>query len=87
MSGHHSPLPWTARSSVTIDDARGRLIGGTVKSGWIDSNERMENLALILRAVNNHERLVAALQDIATGGESWTDCARKARATLAQVRR
>ena len=46
-------------------------------------DESAANAALIVRAVNSHEALVAALRDLLDGSEPWDVRATQARAALA----
>lgn len=52
MKAAASPGPWTVRSGVAIDDARGRWIGSAAKSGrgWISTAEVQANAILMASA-------------------------------------
>jgi hypothetical protein len=59
-----SGLPWTLRLGVAIDNAEGRWVGSVVKSGWMTDAQRHENAKLIVKCVNAHDALVAALREV-----------------------
>ena len=50
---------------------------------WFDGDNAEANKSLIVRAVNSHEALVAALRDLLDGSEPWDVRATQARAALA----
>lgn len=55
----HTPTPWTARNQM-IRDSAGAQIGMT--TGYRGDGMGAANAALIVRAVNSHAPLVAALE-------------------------
>jgi hypothetical protein len=72
MTGH-SALPWRddGKGHVVSDDPRPRphkgkrpLIVCTMAIGYMDSDERDANTALIVRAVNSHAELLEAAEAI-----------------------
>ena len=67
MENKHTPLPWFEHGWESRDDAVFvRSVGGVLVARvcYIGGTEPAEaNAALIVKAVNNHERLVAALNE------------------------
>jgi hypothetical protein len=97
---NHTPLPWEASRVITgaivaIEDRRTNLLGLSVDGYAIFMNPA--DASLIVKAVNNHERLVEALKAIrdfdpkeyGEGLNGWTearafsDCKELAFAALA----
>lgn len=79
----HTPLPWHAsRKSRYISDINHKVIAEIAPLHAFEANAE-----LIVRAVNSHEALVSALEDIVkhmerNGMEDWP-VAKKARKALA----
>jgi hypothetical protein len=63
MSGHkHTPTPWVVNAAGNvICSADGKWLADT-RTVQREDEEDKENAALIVRAVNSHEQLVAALR-------------------------
>jgi hypothetical protein len=91
METKHTPTPWHNENGAILD-TNNNLIADTSdgrdKHGLLlPSDIRMNNAALIERAVNSHAELVAALENIAAQPMS-NDWAREtARAALARARK
>lgn len=93
MNEKHTPCPWET-DGVEISGPRGEHIGSAL-DGLVGLDECAANAAFIVRAVNCHADLVAALRSIADkAGEMadspdtaqrglWQGCAEEARAALA----
>ena len=60
MSGPGTPLPW-ADFTAGIGEAN----GASIATLWRDGAERTANAAFIVRACNNHDALLEALQEAA----------------------
>lgn len=78
----------TARPWRAADVHAPRRMGGVVvsDSGTVAASPGTTgyaNAALIVRAVNSHEAVVAALRDLLDGSEPWDVRATQARAALA----
>ena len=90
-----SPLPWRQEHRECADtnyrtqviDALGcevaTLAWNPVRGNWIIITNRAENAALIVRAVNNHQQLVAALRGLLDGEGDVHDLVVAARAAVA----
>lgn len=61
----HTPTPWTLLSSRTLTNIKGPK-GEQICQLTIND----PNATFIVQAVNNHDNLVAALQQIADGAEA-----------------
>jgi hypothetical protein len=70
--GTHTPMPWTFDSCKTV-----RLLSLDHKieigSLWLKTEQAEKDAAFIVRAVNAHEELVAALKELHTGHEEKGD--------------
>jgi hypothetical protein len=95
----HTPGPWEVIPENALTNASVRTIGGswiatisynrtgqTVGGIPIPTHESAANAALIVRAVNNHERLVAALDKLALSASLSGDWALKSSTVLDQAR-
>lgn len=60
-----------------------RSAAGTVALVVSGNGRDFANAALIVRAVNSHEAMVAALRDLLDGSDPWDERATRARAALA----
>jgi hypothetical protein len=68
MSAQHSPFPWSINREGRIDDADGEFVTFvSLQRGYVSSRKSdpiaEANAAFIVRAVNAHDELVAALRD------------------------
>ncbi len=93
MTGKHTKAPW-----VIFKAGIGEENGDGIASLWREGEEREANAALIVRAVNAHEALVRALEEIAEGAGPFSrdplthaencidDMKERARAALALAR-
>lgn len=87
----HTPIPWKhSKEGLYLIDANDKTIlrqialcGKTPKDDIRLENERKENAAFIVRAVNSHEELISASQSLlnaldADNPENATICGAKA---------
>lgn len=65
-----SPLPWEQYHEWVILDKTGRTVAECV--GQLDLEERKENAAFIVRAVNAHKELLELLKDARSYGKTET---------------
>lgn len=78
--GEHSPLPWRGErinGAILLKDAEDHSIA-EVWSSFIDSIDDA-NAAFIVKAVNNHEKLVAALREVRQMNQYIVELSDKAR--------
>jgi hypothetical protein len=70
---NHTPTPWALsdRFREDIVDREGELLASAYSMDIGGDHAAAANAAFIVRAVNSHEQLVAALAEI----KSWTDAA------------
>ena len=59
MSGPGTPLPW-----VDFTAGIGEANGASIATLWRDGAERTANAAFIVRACNNHDALLEALEGL-----------------------
>lgn len=81
----YSPLPWRNVGSAQIASAKGMFVASTIISEHALAGAADANAALIVRAVNAHAELVAALDRISTfssGDDSTLGALRR----LAEIR-
>ena len=62
----HAPTPWNmpARMTYTIADAQGRVITSMRTGRDVSPEEAISNAHFIIAAVNAHEELLAALEEL-----------------------
>lgn len=70
---------WARCKVVWIEGANGEIVCAAHDLAEIEPDDA----ALIVRAVNSHDALVAALRDLLDGSEPWDERATRARAALA----
>jgi hypothetical protein len=78
----HTPGPLHMRPS-TYEPEAFDIVAPNI--GAIGIVKHVADAARIVKCVNSHDELIAALQYIATGGEDWNDCVRRARAAVSRA--
>ena len=78
MSDEHSPVPW-ADDTGFINDANGTTICTVDGSAWIGGitttyETDKANAEFLVKAVNNHDKLVEALERIIFGYDDGEQC-------------
>lgn len=82
MNVTHSELPWSVYGPGTlIRTASGEIVADTFGADFDLSIDRA-NAAMIVKAVNAHSQLIAALNAIANDGMDARQCMEAARAAL-----
>jgi hypothetical protein len=96
MDNNHTPLPWKlGPTQDTVDDSNGIELAQLQDHFLLLNNETGDydatplpyaaNAAFIVRAVNNHAALLAALKAFRHGEHRWEDLIRAAEAAIAKA--
>lgn len=81
MNPKHTPTPWNT-PAVTINDASKKIIAICTDRS---NEENKANAAFIVRAVNSHDELLSALQQIGYKALTLPEIVQMARDVLAKV--